>query len=539
MGVNAQSLLPDTLYGHKLEYDPSGRILGWYQPEIPGAVYHRTITLASEFLLHMPVEPQTGLPMHLVTCCFYDPYQREGKEFVGRPWMHNPACFFAGCVQSLAVQYRPYCGDDRYIAVVREMLDYQLEHGMTPPDFAWPGVPYASSDPFETEYRGSVMSERRGDGLYGIEPDKTGELGHAFLQFYKITGEEKYLQAALRCADALAKHIHVIYIKESSEENDEIVVRSPWPFRVNAQTGAIIDPYCSNILEPVRLLNELYRIKDRIALSAEQAASYRKAADTAWNWLFAKNGPLRTFIWNGFFEDVVSDSTLSNRVQITPIELVKYLCLYGEKAPGVMLDIHVPALLYYALCAFKTDGVDAMNEQLWCYLAMGSHTARFGAACALWFERSGEERFRDMAFRYLNMASYMTRDDGIVYTGIDYKGSVWFSDGYSDYIRHFLDAMAAVPAWAPADENHFLRSSSVIQAIQYRPDAITYRTFDPVATERFRLTRKPAGVSVGTQAVQEYTNLPSEEGWTWEPCPTGGGVLNIRHQHDGSVSIQM
>jgi hypothetical protein len=540
ISVNAQYIMPDTLSGHKLMYDPSGRVLGWHQPDIPGAVYHHAVTLASEFLLRAPVEPQTGLPMYLITCSFY--HMKDGKEFVARKWMHNPACFFAGCVQSLAVRYRPYSGDDRYIALVREMLDYQLEHGMTPAGFAWPNVPYASSDPFETEYRGSVLWEKRGDGLYGIEPDKTGELGYAFLQFYKITGEEKYLQAALHCADALAKHVRepVAWQESGHGEHEDIIIdRSPWPFRVNAQTGAIIDAYCSNVLEPVKLLKELLRLKDRIALFAGQEAAYRRAANIAWSWLFSRNGPLRTFIWNGFFEDVVSDSTLSNRVQITPVELAKYFSLHGEEETGADVDIHVPALLYYALSAFKTEGMDAMNEQLWCYSAMGSHTARFGAACALWFERSGEERFRDMAFRYLNMASYMTHDNGVVSTGLNYTGGAWFSDGYSDYIRHFLDAMAAVPAWAPAGENHFLRSSSVIQTIRYQPDAITYRTFDPVATERFRLTRKPAGITAGTQALQESINL-SSEGWTWEPCPTGtGGILNIRHQHDCSVIIQM
>ena len=46
----------------------------------------------------------------------------------------------------------------------------------------------------------------RGDGVGFLEPDKIGELGYAYLLFYEVTLEDKYLQAALRCADALAKH---------------------------------------------------------------------------------------------------------------------------------------------------------------------------------------------------------------------------------------------------------------------------------------------------------------------------------------------
>ena len=39
----------------------------------------------------------------------------------------------------------------------------------------------------------------------------------------------------------------------------------------------------------------------------------------------------------------------------------------------------------------------------------------------------------------------------------------WLTDGYGDYIRHFLGAMAAVPELAPSDEGHILCSTSVIQ----------------------------------------------------------------------------
>jgi hypothetical protein len=530
--TSAQFVPADPLYGHKWEYDRAGGVLGWYQPEIPGAVYHQVVKLSSGFLLQCPVEPKTGLPMYLVTCCFLGPHMTPDKTFVARDWMHDPACFFAGCVQSLAVRYRPYSGDHRFIALVQDMLDYQLAHGTTPENFAWPDVPYASSDPFETEYRGSVRWKERGDGLYGIEPDKVGELGYAYLLFYEITENEKYLQAALHCADALAKNVRNIREREPGEENDAIIVdRSPWPFRVNAQTGTALNQYCSNVLEPVNLLKEAVRIKDRIGLSDDRATLYQQAADLAWNWLYAKNGPLRTFIWNGYFEDVESDPTISNRVQITPVELAKYFAVHEpEKA-----NIHVPALLEYARSAFKTPGLEAMNEQLWCYRPMGSHTARYGAACALWFERSGEQRFKEMAFRYLNVASYTTHDNGVVSTGLEYPGS-WFSDGYSDYIRHFLDAMAAVPEWAPRDENHCLRSSSVIQTIDYQKKHITYSTFDPSSVETFKLTKKPSTVMAGTTIIKE-TSATTSEGWSWKKCGKGG-VLTVRHLRDRSILIR-
>ena len=525
----------DTICGHKVNYDLDGRILGWYKPEIQGAVFDKVITLASEFILEAPIETKTNLPMYYVTCCFSGPHMTPGKNFEAREsWMHNPACFFAGSTQSLAVQYYPYSGDNRFLKLVKEMLDYQLEHGTTPDNFKWGNVPYASSDPLAVEYQGATRwNGKRGDGLHGIEPDKIGEMGNAYLQFYKITEEKRYLDAAIYCADALAGNIWNVKAEQSDEENYEVTVyRSPWPFRVNAKSGKVIDQYCSNVLEPVKLLNELLRIRNRIELPEEKFFLYKKAAKEAWAWLFAKNGPMRTFIWNAYFEDVECDPLLQNRVQITPVELAKYLSENPERDKN--RAIHVPALLYYSASAFKNGEMDFMNEQLFCFRPMGSHTARYGSACALWYEQTGDEWFKDQAFRYMNAASYTTRENGVVSTGPDYSAS-WFSDGYSDYIRHFLDAMAAIPEWAPEGENHLLRSSSVIQSIQYQEEKIEYTTFDMQSNETLKLVHKPTKV-MAEETVLKESHISTGNGWYWQELKDGG-VLKIKHNDSRSIEI--
>ncbi len=356
-------------------------------------------------------------------------------------------------------------------------------------------------------------------------------MGFAHLRFYQITGEQKYLEAAMHCADALAKNIRGVRAKQSDEENYEVLIgKSPWPFRVNALTGEEFDQYCSNVLEPIKLLRELVRIKNQINLSDKKSSDYKISAESAWNWLFEKNGPLRTFTWNGYFEDVKHDQMLANRVQITPVELAKYLSLNSQFDENV--DIHVPALLYYALSAFKAEGMDAMNEQLWCFRPMGSHTARFASACALWFEQTGNEWFKDQASRYMNFASYMTYDNGVVATGSDYSAT-WFSDGYSDYIRHFLDGIAAIPEWAPSGENHLLRSSSIVQNISYTDKKIEYSTYDGSSTEKFRIVSKPTSIMAGKRKIKEKSNL-EEEAWVWEKLEKGG-VLTIRYIDDCTV----
>jgi len=71
-----------------------------------------------------------------------------------------------------------------------------------------------------------------------------------------------YLNAALQCADALAKNVRDMggdldYFTPSDAR------KSPWPF---ARTGLVIDAYCSNVIEPIRLFDELLRIQSRVSI---------------------------------------------------------------------------------------------------------------------------------------------------------------------------------------------------------------------------------------------------------------------------------
>ncbi|MFH0756333.1 MAG: hypothetical protein V2B15_03500, partial [Bacteroidota bacterium] len=384
----------------------------------------------------------------------------------------------------------------------------------------------ASADPFTIVYQGATEWETdgmRGDGLHVIEPDKVGELGYAYLRFYEITGDNKYLEAAIHCADALAKQIQINPADKSPFSAIKFS-QSPWPFRVNARNGSIISDYCSNVLEPVKLLDELVRIAGLTKLSADKTELYRKASAAAWEWLYSKSGPMTTFVWNGYFEDIPNDPERSNRVQITPIELAKYLIGHHEK--DVHVRTNVPSLIHWVANAFKTEGLDAIKEQTWCYEPMGSHTARYGSACAMYFELTGDPWYKDQAYRFLNVASYMTYNDGVVAVGPGWPGS-WFSDGYSDYIRHFLDAMAAVPEWAPAGEDHLLRSSSVVQSVGYGPAQITITTFDPEGEMVFRLAEKPKSILAGGENLIMSGGI-KENSWSWSPLKIGG-ILRLRY----------
>jgi hypothetical protein len=80
-----------------------------------------------------------------------------------------------------------------------------------------------------------------------------------------------------------------------------------------------------------------------------------------------------------------------------------------------------------------------------------------------WYHPEKNLGYHKVLHLALNCATYFADDQGrIACCGLDYADSYWFDDGYGDHIRHYLWAMGAIPEFAPAGENHVLRSSSVV-----------------------------------------------------------------------------
>ncbi len=521
---------PDSLGTHRIVRGSNGEILPWYRPETAGAGYDHVIKLASAFIKDVvPADPGTGLKLYYLFCEFKGPEYNTDfyKGTTGRTTLpHNPACVFAGFTESLAVKYRVYSGDESYLKIVRDCLIHLLKHGTTPSGWKWENCPYASSFPGSPEYSGTGYWEPgRGDGEFVLEPDKVGEMGVAYLQFYEITEDTTFLQAALDCADALAKNVRTGNYNQS-----------PWPFRVHARTGVVTEEYCSNVLPAVKLFDELARIREHVNINAENQEKYKQARDVAWKWLFSRHGPMKTSVWKGYYEDAPSDNANENRVQITPLETARYLIEHPEYDPYYRQN--VPALINWCKSVFGTDGSDGYNaqcEQLQCFRPMGSHSARYASVCAMWYELSKTEWYKTEAFENLNWATYCTCKSGAVSVGPGWTGS-WFSDGYGDYIKHFIDGVAAVPEWAPDGEDHLLRSSGVVQRIAYGAGGIDYKTFLPASTEILRLKSAPEQVTVDGTVLGEVDRLTTGDGWEWEKL-SEGGILRIKHTNGRSVKI--
>jgi len=515
--------------GAKVILDKSGKLLSRYNPENPGAGYVKAVQLAVDFWKNCPNSKTNNLPLYITHCSMY----RDGKGgFVGSTWPHNPIVVNAQMVQSMAIDWRNFSGDESMIGITQKALDHQLKYGTTPSNWEWASVPYASSEAGDIIYDGASKFDTartaenigRGDGSFVLEVDKIGEMGIAYLKFYQITNEKKYLEAAIQCADALAKHVRKGVHGKSGIEWKKLVLTSPWPFRVKAENGEITEDYTSHVVENLRLLEELYRIKERINLSGEKAEKYLNTSKLVWDWLYSSEGPIKTSIWKGYFEDIRIDEINLNRVNNSPMEFARYLLKNPANDPNISTT--VPGLIWWVKNTFAEPGMNAINEQTGCYMPMGSHTSRYASICAMWYEYSGDEWFKEEAFRNFNHATYMAEPDGVVQTGHNWGDEIWFSDGYVDYIRHFMEGLAAVPEWVPA-ENHLLKSTSTVQKIKYETKKISFTTFDNQSEVVLRLVSKPKSVTVSGKTLKEMVN-PEAEGYVWKNLEKGG-VLKLNY----------
>jgi hypothetical protein len=443
---------------HDVRVDASGNLLPWFSDD-PAQTYDHDLRLVWNFWIHMR-KCTDGVPYYL-------------QHQVWKPGQDDPRGLGGDqinmALDSWDMLY-DYLGDPSVKDNMVFIADYWLDHGMSVPSSLWPNLPFPYNTDVESgQYDGDM---RAGKGF--MQPDKAGSFGTELIMLYKKTGNKRYLNAAIGIADTL-----VARITPGDSEN------SPWPFRVNAVTGKIaeqqeygkhyIASYTTNWSPTLRLFNELE------VLHPTRRGDYRAAASLVTAWL--KKYPLATNKWGPFFEDISEYSD----TEINADTMAAFILEHPEWDAD--WRIHAQSILKWSEerlgnHQFGSLKVVPQNEQTAYQVPGNSHTSRHGSVELLYCEKTGDNARKQQAIQRLNWATYSIDTDGKNRYPSD---EIWLTDGYGDYVRHYLRAMASLPELAPKDQNHLLRSSSVIQNIRYTPDKIDYTKFDAESTEMIKL----------------------------------------------------
>jgi hypothetical protein len=521
----------EILIYHPILTDKSGKIIPWYD-ENPGKSYDHGINLVWNFWDHMR-QDMNGLPYYM-------------NHQVWNPNFDDPRGIggdqFAMALSSWTLYY-PYSGSERVKANMCFIADYYLSHGLSAPDAKWPYIPF----PYNTYVYSGIYDGDMRNGKDIAQPDKAGSFALELIHLYKISsgynvGENRnYLDAAVRIANTLAVHIKPGNLNYS-----------PLPFKVNVfsgETGLLrnhdftrtwIDTagYTSNWAPSMQLFLDL------IELKAGNTVEYQNGFNTLLKWM--KSVPMKENKWGPFFEDV----DWWSETQINAMTFARFIMKHPEYFPDWKTDVlNIISWVHknFANTTWQKYGVVVTNEQTVYQMPGNSHSSRQAADELLYVSLTGDSSLYENAVRELNWATYMVNFDG----RNRYPGDEpWLTDGYGDYVRHFLRAMDAIPSLAPPDQDHILSSTSVIQEADYEGNLkkfyglgfenidsskvkLFYRTFDLRGIERIKLKRKPSSVLLeNKQMVENGTG----EGYEWKPIASGG-LLIIRRENGRKVIL--
>jgi hypothetical protein len=508
--VNDTIILSDTIQYHPVRISKEdGSILPWFSAD-KGKSYDTVMMLVWNFWKNMETD-SNDLKYYMNHQVWSPEHDKRG---LGGDQINM-------ALSSWGLLYA-YTGYPEIIDNMQYIADTYLDRSLSDPADKWSYVPY----PYNTEVHSGKYDGDMRNGKEITQPDKAGSFGYELVNLFKITGKQKYLDAAIKIAETLSEHI----IKGDS-------LRSPLPFRVNAktgETGSLFDNmgsgkkvkpalYTSNWTGTMMLLEELAK------LDQAKKETNEKFFNSFLEWM--KGYPLKTNKWGPFFEDIPGWSDTQTNAISFAMFILQHRNLFPEWKSDVkgIIDWTYRELGNHEYEKYK---VTVMNEQTVYRVPGNSHSARQASVELIYGALTGDTTFTENAIRTLNWATYTVASDG---RNRYIRDDIWLTDGYGDYVRHYLRAMAAMPDLAPAGENHLLGSSSVVTSIVYSPGSVVYETFDKESTEVLRLNMKPSRVTADRIVLPGVKNQ-SDTGWMWSAL-SDGGVLRIIKKEQRKVVI--
>ena len=495
-------LISDTIQYHSVRINKAdGSILPWFSSNL-GASYDTMLLLVWDFWDKMAID-SNGLKYYMNHQVWKPGHDMRG---LGGDQINM-------ALSSWTLLYA-YTGNEAIVENMKYMADTYLNHSLSDSTDKWPYIPYPYNTVIHSgKYDGDM---RNGKGI--TQPDKAGSFGYELVNLYKITGNKKYLDAAIRIANTLQSHI----ITGDS-------AKSPLPFRVNAKTGeagSLFDNkgtgrllksalYTSNWTGTMMLFRDIIPF-----INKSEKENFRKSFNKILEWM--KTYPLKTNKWGPFFEDIPGWSD----TQTNAITFAMFIMQNRDLFPEWKNDVKGIFNWTYKELAnreYEKYKVVVMNEQTVYRVPGNSHSSRQASVELMYTQLSGDTTYKTNAIRTLNWATYTVANDG---RNKYIRDDIWFTDGYGDYVRHYLRAIGAMPELVPSGKDRFLCTNSVVTAIKYGPKTINYATYGS-AKDLLKLTKKPKGIICDGAVLQENENGNSDS-YNWKKM-TSGGVLEIIH----------
>jgi len=301
-------------------------------------------------------------------------------------------------------------------------------------------------------------------------------------------------------------------------------------------TGEVKAEYGANWIGCYTLLQNL--AEGKIGNVDEYKSAMRKTKD------FILQFPMKTGYWtDGHTDTDVNSPTYKSNLSASNMKLY----LFDHPEFDKDWKTHIPQLIRWTEDNFinRTTGGEPSNqwganivgEQDSFLYKMDYQTARYAAECARWYNISGDENYKEKAYRSLNWVTYCNNEEGLATESPVSKGiNSWWSDCYGEGPRMFYHALAAVPGWAPAHENHILYSEGILTKVFYAKDKIQYVATSTEGIEYVRTAFNPAKITLNGIIIP-VSMSDDKQGYILKDLGDGDYAVIIKRLKRGKILI--
>jgi hypothetical protein len=512
-------------YAHPAVEDRHGVIAPWYQGQ--NGQCDARLQIAADIYKRYPWTKagQAVIPAPHIVYNTHWKIADDGTISIPptQPWMCGDLSQRAFSIIYGLTEYYRYSGDPMAFVYVPTIVDYVLDYCLTGPDHPWP--------------RFLIATPTKGIGYQKADPnvpnqlDLCAYLGLEVLRAYKLLGNERYLEAA--------KHWGDVFAEKCNLSNPEL---PPWNRYMSPEFMLWSDELTGSTTMIAKFLDALidmgYEGKDRLIVKARDAGRAYLTGQMLPRWIDNE-------VWGRHYWDVEGDWISGG---------VSWFCAYfmdhPDAFPNWRNDVrNILSLVFNRNCVDPASrgevysGAWAFPESfVCCGTSLSYNQYTYAPPLLQYGELAQDEWAREVGRRMLLMATYDSRENGVVLDGL--TGDVvaaadWLNLAHPWPMCQTLIAMGWRPEiLGPSRENHVMRTKSVVTSITYDKGAVRYSTFDAPSgsVDVLRLAFEPQSVSADGKALTKRSDL-NENGFTVKGLPDGDCIVSIRH--DGAKDVRV
>lgn len=512
-------------YAHEVVHDEHGVIAPWHTGQ--NGPLDTRLRIAVEVMKRYPWVDDKKAVMAAPDFIYNSHWSIKDDGTILIPptndWMCGDLSQRAWSIIKGLTAYYQYSGDPIAFLYIPLTADYILDYAQTSDDHDWPRFPIAT--PTSGKAYGKCIQDAR------TQLDLCAIVGTEILRAYKLTGNDRYLQAAKHWGDVFA------------EKCDLDPTLPPWNRYTHPEVVGWSDELTGSVTLILDFLDELIRIgytgKDRSIIKARDAGRRYIRDELMPQWLENDTWGRNYWDWD--------NSVICGIVSMCG----DYIMKNPQSFPGWKTDLRNILTLI-----FNRNGADpysvgdvyhgawAFPESLTCCgtsLSYNQYTAaptmlRLGVL-------ANDDRILEIGRRMMIMATYDSHENGVVWDGIfgePVATKEWSNLAHPWPLCQVMEALAWTPElFGPKRENHIMRSTSVVNHVVYEKNTIEYSTFDaPEGTiDVIRLSYRPTSITADAKPLSEIAGL-NRNGYTVKPLPGADYIVSIRHDRATKIVVK-